>query len=107
MLQRVRELAVQYKNGSLSTADRTAIQSEVYQLPSEIERIGTSAQFNGINLLNSAQTISFQVGARDGEVITVTTVSLGSSAGGVGQTFFALTSAGRTDRPEHLLFLTS
>src|ERR1700759_461039 len=54
MLQRVRELAVQYKNGSLSTADRTAIQSEVYHLASEIERIGTSAQFNGINLLNSA-----------------------------------------------------
>src|SRR3954454_25081616 len=36
MLQRVRELAVQYKNGSLSTADRTAIQSEVNQLASEI-----------------------------------------------------------------------
>src|SRR6476646_3343809 len=59
MLQRVRELAVQYKNGSLSTADRTAIQSEVYQLASEIERIGGSAEFNGIKLLNSAQTISF------------------------------------------------
>src|SRR5436309_14472761 len=75
MLQRVRELAVQYKNGSLSTADRTAIQSEVYQLASEIERIGSSAQFNGINLLNSAQTISFQVGAQDGQIITVSTIS--------------------------------
>src|SRR3954465_4999044 len=41
MLQRVRELAVQYKNGSLSTADRTAIQSKVNQLSSEIERIGS------------------------------------------------------------------
>ena len=40
MLQRVRELAVQYKNGSLSAADRAAIQSEVNQLGSEIERIG-------------------------------------------------------------------
>src|SRR3954467_6369532 len=85
MLQRVRELAVQYKNGSLSTADRTAIQSEVYQLASEIERIGQSAQFNDINLLNSAQTITFQVGAKDGESITVSTVSLGS-ASGVGTT---------------------
>jgi flagellin len=100
MLQRVRELAVQYKNGSLSTADRTAIQSEVYQLASEIERIGSSAQFNGINLLNSAQTISFQVGAQDGQIITVSTISLGSSAGGVGSTFFALTSAGSTDISE-------
>jgi flagellin len=99
MLQRVRELAVQYKNGSLSTADRTAIQSEVNQLGSEIERIGASAQFNGINLLNSSQTISFQVGAKDGEQITVSTVSLGS-ASGVGTNYLALTSNGATDISE-------
>ena len=51
MLQRVRELAVQYKNGTLSPANQPAIQTEVYQLASEIERIGTSAEFNGIKLL--------------------------------------------------------
>src|SRR3982751_6493481 len=89
MLQRVRELAVQYKNGSLSSADRVAVQSEVYQLASESERIGQSAEFNGIKLLNSAQTISFQVGAQDGETITVSTISLGSGTGGVGVTTFA------------------
>jgi flagellin len=99
MLQRVRELAVQYKTGSLSTADRTAIQSEVYQLASEIERIGQSAEFNGIKLLNSSQTISFQVGAQDGQTITVSTVSLGSSTG-VGTQFFALSSTGSTDISE-------
>jgi flagellin len=99
MLQRIRELAVQYKNGSLSTADRTAIQSEVNQLGSEIERIGSSAQFNGINLLNSSQTISFQVGAKDGETITVSTISLGS-ASGVGSNYLALTSTGATDISE-------
>ena len=77
MLQRIRELAVQYKNGSLSTADRAAIQSEVNMLGSEIERIGSTAQFNGIELLNVAQTISFQVGSEDGEIITITTISLG------------------------------
>ena len=99
MLQRVRELAVQYKNGSLSNADRTAIQSEVNQLASEIERIGSSAQFNGINLLNSQQTISFQVGAKDGEQITVSTISLGSSSG-VGSTYVALSSTGTTDISE-------
>src|SRR4051812_29345451 len=97
MLQRVRELAVQFKNGSLSNNDRTAIQSEVNQLASEIERIGSSAQFNGINLLNSAQTISFQVGAKDGETITVTTISLGSAAGGVGTNYFVLNSTNVTD----------
>jgi flagellin len=99
MLQRIRELAVQYKNGSLSTADRTAIQSEVNQLGSEIERIGSSAQFNGINLLNSSQTISFQVGAKDGETITVSTISLGS-ASGVGSNYLALSSTGASDISE-------
>src|ERR671914_2875711 len=67
MLQRVRELAVQFKNGSLSNADRTAIQSEVYQLASEIERIGGSSEFNGIKLLNTPQNITFQVGSEDGQ----------------------------------------
>src|SRR5215217_2261535 len=96
MLQRIRELAVQFKNGSLSNSDRVAIQSEVYQLASEIERIGSSAEFNGIKLLNSAQTISFQVGADDGQTITVSTISLGNTAG-VGTTYLALTSTGGTD----------
>jgi flagellin len=94
MLQRVRDLAVQYKNGSLSTADRTAIQSEVNQLASEIERIGSSAEFNGIKVLNTSQTLSFQVGAADGQVITVSLISLGS---GVGVSYFALSTAGATD----------
>src|SRR5881275_2599663 len=78
MLQRVRELAVQYKNGTLSTGDRQAIQSEINQLASEIDRIGSTVQFNGVMLLNANSTISFQVGANDGEVITVPTISLGA-----------------------------
>src|SRR5205085_9909343 len=48
MLQRVRELAVQYKNGTLSAGNQSAIQSEVLQLASEIERIGSTTKFNGI-----------------------------------------------------------
>ncbi len=64
MLQRVRELAVQYKNGTLSSSDQQAIQSEVDQLKAEIYRIGTDTEFNSIELLNSSSTaISFQVGA--------------------------------------------
>jgi flagellin len=81
MLQRIRELAVQYSNGTLSTSDKNAITSEVSQLTAEIERTGQTAQFNNLSLLNSAQTISFQVGANDGEVISVSTVSLGSAVG--------------------------
>jgi flagellin len=99
MLQRVRELAVQYKNGSLSNNDRTAIQSEVNQLASEIERIGQAAEFNGIKLLNAAQTISFQVGAKDGDTITVSTISLGS-ASGVGVSYFGLSSVSNADVSE-------
>src|ERR687890_544898 len=96
MLQRVRELSVQFKNGSLSNADRTAIQSEVNQLASEIERIGSSAEFNGKKLLNSAQTISFQVGSDDGQTITVSTISLGT-ASGVGVSYFTLSSVSNAD----------
>jgi flagellin len=81
MLQRVRELAVQYKNGTNSESSKEAIVSEVGQLSSEIERVGTTTQFNGINLLKEAATISFQVGANDGEVISVSTISLGEAVG--------------------------
>ncbi|MBX5440625.1 MAG: flagellin FliC [Solirubrobacteraceae bacterium] len=79
MLQRMRELAVQYANGTMSAANRSAIQSEVYQLASEIDRIGSQAQFNGITFLAVAGTVTFQVGANDGQVITVPTVSLAAT----------------------------
>ena len=72
ILQRVRELAVQYKNGSLSTAGKGAIQSEVDALSSEITRIQGAAQFNGINLLGTASAVTFQVGANDGQTIAIT-----------------------------------
>src|SRR3954463_10921538 len=78
MLQRVRELAVQYKNGTLSSTDQTAIQSEVNQLKAEIQRIGTATQFNGIDLLNANGTVTFQVGAADGQTITAATISVGA-----------------------------
>ena len=84
MLQRVRELAVQYGNGTLSTTDKAAISSEVSQLASEISRIGSTAQFNGINLFTATgnasnpTSITFQVGANDGEAINVALASMGS-----------------------------
>src|SRR5215218_9348419 len=74
MLQRMRELAVQYKNGSSSDAGRAAIQTEVNQLASEIERIGTSAKFNGVTLLATAGAVTFQVGVGDSESISVSTI---------------------------------
>jgi flagellin len=98
MLQRVRELAVQYKNGSLSTEDRNAIQSEVNQLASEIERIGADSEFNQIKLLNSSSTrITFQVGAEDGQTIGVSSISLSAV---IGTAAFSLTAAGTGDISE-------
>jgi flagellin len=97
MLQRVRELAVQYKNGTLSTSDRQAIQSEVDQLQLEIDRIGGQVQFNGVPLLSTPGSITFQVGAMDNQVITVSTVSLGSA---VPTAAYALTATGTSDIAE-------
>jgi flagellin len=90
MLQRMRELAVQYKNGTMSAANRSAVQSEIYQLASEIDRIGAQAQFNGITFLAVNGTVTFQVGANDGQVITVPTISLN---GALPAGYFDLSSA--------------
>jgi flagellin len=80
MLQRVRELAVQYQNGTLNATDRAAIDTEAGQLASEIQRIGSSAQFNNIRLLNgSAATVTFQVGAGDGEAIAANMFNVSAS----------------------------
>ena len=99
MLQRVRELAVQYKNGSLSTEDRNAIQSEVNQLASEIDRIGSDSEFNSIKLLNAATLVTFQVGSEDGQTISVSTISLGQAVGTAGYQL-TTTSAGANDISE-------
>ncbi|HTA12213.1 MAG TPA: flagellin [Solirubrobacteraceae bacterium] len=76
MLQRIRELGVEYANGTTSTEDQTAIISEVSQLTAEIQRVGETTQFNGKNLLSATEEIKFQVGANDGETIGVKTIEL-------------------------------
>ena len=71
ILQRVRELAVQSANGIYSDEDRMQIQVEVSQLVSEVDRIASQAQFNGMNLLTGAfasesasgRIMQFQIGA--------------------------------------------
>jgi flagellin len=76
MLQRVRDLAVEYNNGTLSSSDQAAITAEVAQLCAEISSIGQDTQFNGIALLTGSATITFQVGANDGETISASAVAL-------------------------------
>jgi flagellin len=83
MLQRIRELAVQYANGTTSAPDKEAIQSEVNQLISEIDRVGETTKFNGVELLSGQTTISFQVGANDKEVIAVSTITLSTAIGSI------------------------
>ena len=76
MLQRVRELAVQYSNGDLSSTNKAAIQTEVDQLTNEIDRQRGAVAFNGQNLLNgsagSGGAVTFQVGANGNDVLSTT-----------------------------------
>ena len=85
MLQRVRDLAVQFKNGTLSSDDQDAIAAEVFQIASEVKRHrARDTKFNGNSLLGRT-TFTFQVGANDSETITTTAVSLsGTIASGGG-----------------------
>ncbi len=88
MLQRVRELAVQYQNGDLSSTDKTDIQNEVNQLTQEVDRQRGAVTFNGINLLNGtaggANGVTFQVGANSGDTLSASFADIeGSSALGV------------------------
>ena len=81
MLQRVRDLAVQFNNGTLSTSDKSSISSEVAQLCAEISTIGNNTTFNGIAMLTGSSSITFQIGAEDGQTLVISGVQLfGSGA---------------------------
>jgi flagellin len=72
LLQRIRELAVQSANGSNSASDRKSIQNEVSALSSELNRVATSTQFNGQNVLDGTLTnTQFQVGANSNQTINI------------------------------------
>jgi flagellin len=72
LLQRIRELAVQSANGTNSDSDRKSIQNEVSALSSELNRVATTTQFNGQNVLDGSLTAAqFQVGANSGQTINI------------------------------------
>tara|TARA_X000000950_G_scaffold65785_1_gene80937 strand:+ start:6030 stop:9323 length:3294 start_codon:yes stop_codon:yes gene_type:complete len=72
MLQRVRELAVQAGNSTLSDSDRTMIQAEVTALTKEIDKVSSNTNFNGVNLLDgSKESVNFQIGINADDAITV------------------------------------
>ena len=72
MLQRMRELAVQASSGTMSSTDKTALNTEFEALTTEIERVADNTQWNGTNLLNGASAFSFQVGANASQTISLT-----------------------------------
>jgi flagellin len=82
MLQRVRDLAIQFNNGTLSTSDKASITSEITQLSAEIARIGSDTKFNGINLLSGGASITFQAGAEDGQTLVVSAITLFNASNG-------------------------
>lgn len=85
MLQRMSELAVQASNGTNASQDRTALDNEVQQLKTEIERVGTTTQFNKMDILtgefSSNNEKTLQVGANQNQVITIAISALTSTVG--------------------------
>jgi len=98
ILQRMRELAVQSANASNSSADRSALQSEISQLSAEVTRIASNTAFGETKLLDGTFSgQNFQVGANRGETISISIAS--SSADNLGSravTFAGFSTGGAT-----------
>ena len=94
LLQRMRELSVQAANGTNSTSDRAQLQAEVLQLTQEVNRVATTTQFNGQNVIDGTLTgAQFQVGANANQTISVSIAS--SKASDIGNyTVTSQTGAG-------------
>ena len=89
-LQRMRELAVQSMNGSNGTTDRANLDTEFQALSSEIIRIATQTKFNGTAIIGASFGAQvFQVGANNGDTLTITTTQVTSVSGGVSTTTLA------------------
>jgi flagellin len=87
ILQRIRQLAVQSANATNSASDRQALNAEVTQLTSELDRFAQSTEFNGLKLFDgSISTSIFQVGANANQTITATTSNFRTSQYGTFQT---------------------
>ncbi len=83
ILQRVRELAVQSSNGTQSDSNRAALNTEVQQLLAQVDDIALDTNFNGINVLSAAQTVTLQAGANTSQVLAVTVTGAKSNDLGV------------------------
>ena len=84
ILQRMNELATQAANDTNTSTDRTAIQAEIDQLTSEINRIQSTTQFNTMNLLDGTfSSKNLQVGSLSGQSIGISIKNMDASSLGV------------------------
>ena len=84
ILQRMNELATQAANDTNTSTDRTAIQAEIDQLTSEINRIQSTTQFNTMNLLDGTfSSKNLQVGSLSGQSIEISIKNMNASSLGV------------------------
>jgi flagellin len=82
ILQRMRELATQSKNGTNGTGDRSNLDQEYQQLGQELTRISTQTEFNGYAIVGSeANTYDFQVGANSYQTLSITTTDMANATG--------------------------
>ena len=84
ILQRMRELSVQAQNASNGTSDRANLDTEYQQLSAEITRIASATKFNGTAIVGgSAGAQVFQIGANNGDTLTLTTTTITTVGGGL------------------------
>ncbi|MCD7835132.1 MAG: flagellin [Lachnospiraceae bacterium] len=83
MLQRINELAVKGANGTLTSSDRSYIDSEVQQLMSEINRVASTTTFNEVNLLSGSCSVNLQVGAEANQIIALSIKGMNCSGLGL------------------------
>ena len=81
MFQRMRELAVQASNGTNTSNDLSALQSEYSQLNTEVIRTMGAVQFNGQSLLTTTAAFTFQIGANTGQTASIGTSDISITAG--------------------------
>ena len=83
ILQRIRELSVQAANGTQSTSNRAALNSEVVQLLAQIDDIALDTEFNGVRVLSSSQTLTLQTGAFTSQTLNVSVAGAKTSDLGI------------------------
>jgi flagellin len=102
ILHRIRDLAVQFNNGVYDAASQAAITAEVAQLSAEIDRMVGAATFNGIPLLSGNTTTApvlatLQIGANNGEIVTIQAVAVNQRLGTAVLDFVNVTAGATVD----------